>query len=149
MPINCTTRVRNSGSRVLYVYLCLLSSVIVKNKTIIWRLKLQVDFLGFFLSIFILQAVAVGSTWAAVATNQDFLRIFTIGGLQTALVSLPGPVVCMSGHGTQLIVVYHNGMGLPGSQCLGVKLIDLDTNTQVIADQRLPLSPKANLSWLG
>jgi chromosome transmission fidelity protein 4 len=91
----------------------------------------------------------VGSTWAAVVTNLDLLRIFTIGGLQTALVSLPGPIVCMSGHGSQLIVVYHNGMGLPGSQCLAVKLIDLDTSTQVIADQRLPLSPKANLSWLG
>ena len=97
----------------------------------------------------LVQAVAVGSNWAAVVTNQDLLRIFTIGGLQTALVSLPGPVVCMSGHGSQLIVVYHNGLGLPGSQCLAVKLFDLDTSTQVIADQRLPLSPKANLSWLG
>ena len=91
----------------------------------------------------------MGSTWAAVVTNQDLLRVFTIGGLQTALISLAGPVVCMSGHGSQLIVVYHSGMGLHGSQSLAVKLIELDTSKQVVADQPLPLSPKANLSWLG
>lgn len=83
------------------------------------------------------------------ATNQDFLRVFTIGGVQTKLVCLPGAVVSMSGHDNQLFVVYHCGVGAPGHQCLAAKLIDLDTSTQVIADQRLPLSPKANLSWIG
>lgn len=57
------------------------------------------------------RALCLGQGWAAVATNVQMLRLFSIGGVQKEIFSLPGPVVCMSGHGEQLLVVYHRGEG--------------------------------------
>ena len=85
-----------------------------------------------FFCIFVscIQAIAVGNTWAAVATNHNNLHLFTLAGIQTNTMCLSGAVVSMSGHDNQLIVVYHCGVGAPGYQCLGVKLIDVNSNTQ-------------------
>lgn len=44
-------------------------------------------------------------------TEKRLVRIFTLGGVQKEMFSLPGPVVCMSGHGSQLMVVYHSATG--------------------------------------
>lgn len=55
------------------------------------------------------KALCLGQGWAAVATTALMLRLFSIGGVQRELFSLPGPVVCMVGHGEQLLIVYHRG----------------------------------------
>lgn len=55
----------------------------------------------------------------------------------------------MSGHGSNLLVVYHVGTPLPNEQSLGFKLLDLQTKQQIVADQRIPLSKKATLVWVG
>lgn len=55
------------------------------------------------------QALCLGQGWAAAATSALMLRLFSIGGMQRELFSLPGPVVCIAGHGEQLLVVYHRG----------------------------------------
>ena len=54
-------------------------------------------------------AVCLGQGWGAVATSGLLVRLFSIGGVQKEVFSLPGPVVCMAGHGEQLIIAYHRG----------------------------------------
>ncbi|KAM8921256.1 WD repeat and HMG-box DNA-binding protein 1 [Pelodytes ibericus] len=97
-----------------------------------------------------IRALCLGQGWVACATSALMLRIFSVGGLQKEILSLPGPVVCLSGHGEQLIVVYHRGMGFDGDQCLGVQLLELGkVKRQVLHGDPLPLSRKGYLSWLG
>ncbi|KAK3093566.1 hypothetical protein FSP39_017398 [Pinctada imbricata] len=97
-----------------------------------------------------IQALTMGEDWIAVATSCRNVRLLTLGGIQKEMFSIPGPVVCMAGHTNQLIVVYHRGMALPGEQCLGVLLVNVDGKTRnVIGHEPLPLSVKATLSWIG
>uniref|UniRef100_A0A4W5LEL7 WD repeat and HMG-box DNA-binding protein 1 n=1 Tax=Hucho hucho TaxID=62062 RepID=A0A4W5LEL7_9TELE len=96
------------------------------------------------------RALCLGQGWAAAATSALMLRLFSIGGVQRELFSLPGPVVCMAGHGEQLLVVYHRGTGFDGEQALGVQLLQFGhKRRQVIHGEPLPLSRRSHLSWLG
>nr|XP_029543321.1 WD repeat and HMG-box DNA-binding protein 1 isoform X2 [Oncorhynchus nerka] len=96
------------------------------------------------------QALCLGQGWVAAATSALMLRLFSIGGVQRELFSLPGPVVCIAGHGEQLLVVYHRGTGFDGEQALGVQLLQFgQKRRQVIHGEPLPLSRKSHLSWLG
>ncbi|XP_005751476.1 WD repeat and HMG-box DNA-binding protein 1 isoform X1 [Pundamilia nyererei] len=96
------------------------------------------------------RALCLGQGWAAVATSTLMIRLFSIGGVQRELFSLPGPVVCMAGHGEQLLVVYHRATGFDGEQALGVQLLQLSRKRrQLISGEPLPLSQKSYLSWLG
>ncbi|KAM4630148.1 WD repeat and HMG-box DNA-binding protein 1 [Polymixia lowei] len=96
------------------------------------------------------RALCLGQGWAAAATSSLVLRIFSIGGVQKELFSLPGPVVCMAGHGEQLLIVYHRATGFDGDQALGVQLLQFGRKTrQVVNGEPLPLSVKSHLSWLG
>ncbi|XP_070763353.1 WD repeat and HMG-box DNA-binding protein 1 [Enoplosus armatus] len=96
------------------------------------------------------RALCLGQGWAAVATSALMLRLFSIGGVQREIFSLPGPVVCMVGHGEQLLIVYHRATGFDGEQALGVQLLQFGRRKrQLINGEPLPLSHKAYLSWLG
>ncbi|XP_062974254.1 WD repeat and HMG-box DNA-binding protein 1 [Elgaria multicarinata webbii] len=96
------------------------------------------------------EAICLGQGWAACATGSLLLRVFTIGGIQKDIFSLPGPVVSMSGHGEQLLVILHKGTGFEGDQCLGVQLIELGRKKrQVLHGDPLPLSRKSYLTWAG
>jgi hypothetical protein len=53
------------------------------------------------------QAITVGGSWCAVATNAGALRILSTGGIQLSILSLPGPVVAMAAHENLLAVAYH------------------------------------------
>ncbi|XP_076834925.1 WD repeat and HMG-box DNA-binding protein 1 [Brachyhypopomus gauderio] len=95
-------------------------------------------------------ALCLGQGWAAAATSALLVRLFSISGLQRELLSVPGPVVCMAGHGDQLIIVYHRGTGFDGDQALGVQLLQLGRKKrQVIGGEPLPLSRRSYLAWLG
>lgn len=59
-----------------------------------------------------IQCVTLGEGWIAVATELRNIRLFSVAGVQKEIFTLPGPVVCMSGHQNQLMVVYHRGMGM-------------------------------------
>ncbi|XP_069466351.1 WD repeat and HMG-box DNA-binding protein 1 [Ambystoma mexicanum] len=97
-----------------------------------------------------IQAVCLGQGWVACATSLQLLRVFTIGGVQREIFSLLGPVVSMSGHGEQLMIMYHRGMGFDGDQCLGVQLMELGKKKcQVLHGDPLPLGRKAHLTWVG
>uniref|UniRef100_A0A3Q3IZJ8 WD repeat and HMG-box DNA-binding protein 1 n=1 Tax=Monopterus albus TaxID=43700 RepID=A0A3Q3IZJ8_MONAL len=96
------------------------------------------------------KALCLGQGWMAVATSTLMLRLFSIGGLQREIVSLPGPVVCLAGHGQQLLIVYHRATGFDGEQSLGVQLLQFGRRKkQIINGEPLPLSQKSYLSWLG
>uniref|UniRef100_A0A3B4GW80 WD repeat and HMG-box DNA-binding protein 1 n=1 Tax=Pundamilia nyererei TaxID=303518 RepID=A0A3B4GW80_9CICH len=82
-------------------------------------------------------------------TNKEWM-VDLPKGEDRELFSLPGPVVCMAGHGEQLLVVYHRATGFDGEQALGVQLLQLSRKRrQLISGEPLPLSQKSYLSWLG
>ncbi|XP_067223674.1 WD repeat and HMG-box DNA-binding protein 1 [Chanodichthys erythropterus] len=96
------------------------------------------------------RALCLGQGWVAVATSALMVRLFSIGGVQKEIFSLPGAVVCMAGHGEQLLIVYHRGTGFDGDQALGVQLLHLGRKRrQVIHGEPLPLSRKSYLAWMG
>lgn len=97
-----------------------------------------------------IEAICLGHGWVAAATSALLLRLFTIGGVQKEIFSLPGPVVSMAGHGDQLFIVYHRGTGFDGDQCLGVQLLELGKKKkQILHGDPLPLTRKSYLVWVG
>ncbi|XP_006064929.1 WD repeat and HMG-box DNA-binding protein 1 isoform X1 [Bubalus bubalis] len=97
-----------------------------------------------------IEAICLGQGWAAAATSSLLLRLFTIGGVQKEVFSLPGPIVSMAGHGEQLVIVYHRGTGFDGDQCLGVQLLELGKKKkQILHGDPLPLTRKSYLVWVG
>ncbi|XP_033110580.1 WD repeat and HMG-box DNA-binding protein 1-like [Anneissia japonica] len=97
-----------------------------------------------------IKSLCLGWNWLAVGTDKRLVRIFSIGGVQHGMFAIPGPIVSMSGYGNQLMVVYHMGTGVPGDQCLGVKLLHLSgKRRQIITAEMLPITPKSTLTWLG
>ncbi|XP_064177418.1 WD repeat and HMG-box DNA-binding protein 1 isoform X1 [Anguilla rostrata] len=96
------------------------------------------------------RAVCLGQGWAAAATSALLVRVFSVGGVQREVFCLPGPVVCMAGHGEQILIAYLRGTGFDGDQVLGVQLLNFGRRTrQVIHGEPLPLSRKSYLSWMG
>ncbi|KAL6113645.1 wdhd1 [Pungitius sinensis] len=96
------------------------------------------------------RALCLGGGWAAVATSALMLRLFSVGGVQREVFSLQGNVVCMAGHGEQLLIAYHRAPGFDGDQALGVQLLQLGPRKrQLIRGEALPLSRRSHLTWLG
>ncbi|KFQ02998.1 WD repeat and HMG-box DNA-binding protein 1, partial [Leptosomus discolor] len=97
-----------------------------------------------------IEAICLGQGWAACATSALLVRVFTVGGVQKEIFSLPGPVVSMAGHGEQLVVIYHRGTGFDGDQCLGVQLMELGKKKkQILHGDPLSLTRKSYLIWVG
>ncbi|NXH13650.1 WDHD1 protein, partial [Bucco capensis] len=97
-----------------------------------------------------IEAICLGQGWAACATTALLVRVFTVGGVQKEIFSLPGPVVSMAGHGEQLMVIYHRGTGFDGDQCLGVQLLELGKRKkQILHGDPLSLTRKSYLVWVG
>lgn len=53
--------------------------------------------------------LAVTADWIAVASVSRLLRLFTLGGGQREIISIPGPIVAIHGSRDRLVVVYHCG----------------------------------------
>lgn len=53
--------------------------------------------------------LAVTADWISVATSMHFLRLYTLGGVQREIVSIPGPIVAINGSRNRLVVVHHCG----------------------------------------
>ncbi|XP_057282305.1 WD repeat and HMG-box DNA-binding protein 1 [Pezoporus wallicus] len=97
-----------------------------------------------------IEAICLGQGWAACATSALLVRVFTVGGVQKEIFSLPGPVVSMAGRGEQLMVIYHRGTGFDGDQCLGVQLMELGKKKkQILHGDPLSLTKKSYLIWVG
>ena len=54
-------------------------------------------------------SVAVGDGWIAVATSKQMLRLFSVGGVQREVISIPGHPVTVCGWGGKLAIVYQAG----------------------------------------
>ncbi|CAL1538540.1 unnamed protein product [Lymnaea stagnalis] len=98
-----------------------------------------------------IRAITLTETWVAVATESRNIRIFSIGGLQRQIFSLPGCVVALAAHGNQLLALYHKGMGLPGDQHMGVFVMQVQGSSKkvLVNGDSLPLTPGSKLSWIG
>lgn len=101
----------------------------------------------------LIEALAVGLGFVALATDQRNLRLFTNGGMQSYVLSLPGQILCMAAHDRQLMLIFHNGAGHSDDQNLSMYLyyIDLFTNTvrQTYGNLPVALSKRSPLSWAG
>jgi hypothetical protein len=100
----------------------------------------------------IVDCLAVGKGWAAVATSKNLLRIFSSTGLQLSLSWLRGPVVCTVGFMSQLAVFYNDGSSLPdGSPNLAVELFSIvPTGVRQEAHTKAPVTPGGSLlQWAG
>ncbi|XP_033334142.2 WD repeat and HMG-box DNA-binding protein 1 isoform X2 [Megalopta genalis] len=93
--------------------------------------------------------VAAGDTFVALATSKRNLRLFTVGGTQREIVSLPGPVVAMNGLKNALVIAYHNGIGASGDQNMNLLWIQIRGLTLYSRKLSLPLSPSSELMWIG
>ena len=51
-------------------------------------------------------AIATGNGWVAAATNKQLLRVFTVGGVQREVISVPGHVITLAGWGPRLAIIY-------------------------------------------
>ncbi|KAJ3269393.1 hypothetical protein HDV01_001434 [Terramyces sp. JEL0728] len=94
------------------------------------------------------QVVACTMSRVVVASNQQYLRIFSTSGIQVGIRSLSGPVVSMCGGNDLLFCVYHLAGVYHGNQNLGYMLLDMNTS-QVVAQDLLPVSPCSKLTWVG
>lgn len=93
--------------------------------------------------------IAAGDNFVALSTSRRYLRIFTVGGTQREIVALPGPVVAMNGFKNNLVLAYHNGIGISGDQCMNLLLIQIQRLNLYSKTLSLPLSPSSELMWLG
>lgn len=99
-----------------------------------------------------IEAVAVGFNWVVVATSKRYLRLYSAAGIQREVLTLPGPVVCMAGRGSELIVAYHDGVGVSGDQKLSIlhyRFLGGKPYSFKLTTYPVALSPKATLEWLG
>lgn len=93
---------------------------------------------------------ACGEGWAAVMTSRRFLRLFSPGGNQGAVVWLKGEPVTMVGRSQYLAVFYHEGAPLlDGTQKLGYLLMDAFENKVISKGSASCISSGGSLSWAG
>jgi len=92
--------------------------------------------------------LAIGDTFVAVATSKSFVRLVSHTGVQTFILSMPGPIVSVVGQGSLLAVVYQSGLPLPGHQNLAVRILDVLKRRQVY-EGAMALTPRAKLTWIG
>ena len=97
-----------------------------------------------------IMAVACGDDWLAVATDRRNLRMYSCGGMQLEIISLPGPVVALAGYKKEIIISVQIGMPLPGNQAIGIQILTVGGKRHRISNiSLLPLAPKSTLSWIG
>ncbi|KAF8399240.1 hypothetical protein HHK36_015105 [Tetracentron sinense] len=95
------------------------------------------------------KVVALGIDWVAAITSLNFIRIFSVGGLQKYILSLDGPVVTASGFKDELAIVTHASHCLPSNdQMLEFRVFNISNGTQPMRG-RLPLTPGSCLTWFG
>lgn len=59
------------------------------------------------------QVVALGDSWVAVATDKNYIRLFSLAGTQREVISIPGgQVVSLAGKGDQLIIIYQESTSM-------------------------------------
>lgn len=93
-----------------------------------------------------ISAVAASETFVAISTDMNYLRFFTVMGTQREILSLPGPVVAMSGYDDKILVAYHNSKVENDVSLMLIHSVGL---TLMNRDLKMPLTPNSKLTWLG
>ncbi|XP_065193079.1 WD repeat and HMG-box DNA-binding protein 1-like [Sycon ciliatum] len=97
-----------------------------------------------------IQNLTVGSSFVAVATSRQLLRVWTLSGVQSFMATLPGTVVTMAAHRDLLAVAYHHGIGAPHQQCMSCQVYQNHHGTlKLLRTVAMPLAHKTTLAWLG
>lgn len=101
----------------------------------------------------LIEALAAGSGFVAVATDQRNLRLFTNAGMQSYIFTLPGQILCMTANERQLMLIYHNGSGHSDDQNLSMFVYHIDLYSDIINQKHnnipVALSKRSPLSWAG
>ncbi|KAH8384550.1 hypothetical protein KR093_000380 [Drosophila rubida] len=95
------------------------------------------------------EALAATSQLIGVATSTNFLRLFSVMGTQREVLSIPGPVVALSGHDNSLLCVYHSAGSSQTQQYLSAMQINVTGLSLRVEHFPVPLTPGRQLSWLG
>lgn len=82
-----------------------------------------------------------------VATDQNYLRFFSLGGVQRGVQCLKGGIVGMVGNDDCIMIAYHAGSNYLAGQ--NIEFILIDSNKKVLVKESVALSPGATLTWLG
>jgi chromosome transmission fidelity protein 4 len=93
-------------------------------------------------------AVGVSEHAVVVATDQQYLRIFSPSGIQMYIKSMPGPVVTVAAQGSLVLIVFHTSGMFHGNSSMSYQLIDMATMKTVKSDF-VCISPRSQLSWVG
>lgn len=101
------------------------------------------------------QCVCAGSTFLASVSSNLFLRVFTLGGIQTSVLSVAGPAVSLCAHHRHLMLLYHCAPpSLHAHQHLAFWVLRVDhvarTRAHPLpAPAQVALSPGATVQWAG
>lgn len=94
--------------------------------------------------------LVIGSDWCAILTDHNYMRVFSIEGIQRYMFSLATPVVCMAAYENNLAIIYHSGPSIYGFQALKMKVIDMSHKSYApLLDAECPISHESNISWCG
>lgn len=93
-------------------------------------------------------AVGAADKLIAIATDQRFLRLFSVMGTQREILCIPGPAVTVCGHNDKILVVYHNSSAT-ADQHMSMLLLQTIGLSIKSRDVRLPLTAGGKLKWIG
>ncbi|KAJ3386988.1 WD repeat and HMG-box DNA binding-domain containing protein 1 [Lobulomyces angularis] len=93
------------------------------------------------------EVVALTSKLIAISTSLNYVRFFSLGGLQSGMMSLTSNVVSMVGNDHHLLIVYHLSAAYQDNQNLGFILLN-NSRCCIIKDE-LPISSGSQLDWIG
>ncbi|KAF4522523.1 hypothetical protein B566_EDAN009970 [Ephemera danica] len=94
--------------------------------------------------------LAASEDFIAVATNLQYLRLLTIGGVQREVYSIPGRFLCMAASKSKLMIVSHASPAMGSDQNLQFMLLKVAMpGVKVEMPRPLPISPKSELQWCG
>uniref|UniRef100_A0A6G1SGF6 WD repeat and HMG-box DNA-binding protein 1 n=1 Tax=Aceria tosichella TaxID=561515 RepID=A0A6G1SGF6_9ACAR len=101
----------------------------------------------------LIEALAAGSGFVAIVTDQRNLRLFTNAGMQSFMFTLPGQVLCMAAQDHQLMIIYHDGAGHSDDQNLSMFVYHIDIFNNIFKQtyKHIPvaLSKRSPLAWAG
>lgn len=100
-------------------------------------------------------AVAAGQTFVSAFTNLQYVRVWTIGGIQTSILSTAGPAVSLAAHDRFLMLLYHGAAQTPtAGQSIWTQVLKVDHKGKtrchpISTPVQVALSPKATVYWAG
>lgn len=99
--------------------------------------------------------ITAGQTFVAAVTNLRYLRVWTIGGIQTMIRCVDGPSINLSSFDNYLMLLYHQASQHPQDgqsiNCIVLKVDHRGRTRAHMIPQPVPvaLSPKSTVYWAG